>query len=388
VRVLEDVFFKGANNETVIWRKGEYEFLGPQEDLLPLTRMPPDLRTISGTNKIGVNLIPEVTMTLHGQARTRDMIDFHVAILRVRPDLAEKLSIGLTNVSPRLANGAAEVDQAIAYMLQAHPDVAHLIKVSGFGETNMFRKEIAEGQVTLAGVGPHTWENIDDFMGKLNDDLPGSLIVAHHDAGKPMEVSIKGNKLRALISGEIDYSDAFRMVEVARRNPNVNVIWAHAGGVSRSGFPGVIHADVIATALEAAPNLYIDMSWGTVAEKVLANNWKTGAWAAPGGRGVMNRFPDRFLYGSDDIGHSISTYHGPLKAYFEGGIIPNLTHPDLFMRGNAARLMDGGAAAFQRYIQNNRARLEKLPLTGDWRLNRMSASDWAWDESFTNPNKP
>jgi predicted TIM-barrel fold metal-dependent hydrolase len=87
------------------------------------------------------------------------------------------------------------------------------------------------------------------------------------------------------------------MKALIRRHPNTTIIWAHTG-LGRVVRPVKGHAAVIAAMLSdpAFSNLYFDISWDVVA-KYLVTSPETIRVSAD----LINRFPDRFLFGTDAV---------------------------------------------------------------------------------------
>jgi predicted TIM-barrel fold metal-dependent hydrolase len=82
-----------------------------------------------------------------------------------------------------------------------------------------------------------------------------------------------------------------------RRHPKTTIIWAHTG-LGRTVRPIQDHVKMIGAlaADPALPNLYFDISWKVVADYVVASDSSLTAAA-----NLINKFPDRFLYGSDAL---------------------------------------------------------------------------------------
>jgi hypothetical protein len=370
IRFKEDNIIQDSYGEPMLFPKGTYRLT--ELGLNPETR-PPELPQ-RGFKLASVNFIPgSATLPLDGSQRMRELINFYALTVKTQPDVAPKLALGLTNVSPRLANGGEELKNALAYMVQVYPDVE--FRVAGLGEVNFFNKEAVEYMVSMSGESPHSMENADKFLGFLNDEVPGAMVVVHSDAGRSIESGLAGAPVRLLFSGQTEYTNVEKIIEIANRYPNVNFVWAHAGGLSRSGSPGDyvdpngvhgLHTDMLKHVFDSAPNVFVDMSWGTVAEKVVADNYQNQTWATPNGGGIMNQYPDRFIYGSDAVGQDMKSYLEPLTRYTEGGIIQNLNMRELFLQINGKTLINAGAEAFDRYVATHRQELQDRPLTGEW----------------------
>jgi predicted TIM-barrel fold metal-dependent hydrolase len=85
-----------------------------------------------------------------------------------------------------------------------------------------------------------------------------------------------------------------------RRHPGVTVIWAHAG-LGRIIRPLEAHTDILERMLSdpGLPNLHIDISWSETAKYLVASSEAIECSVA-----LINKFPDRFLFGSDEVAPS------------------------------------------------------------------------------------
>jgi hypothetical protein len=121
------------------------------------------------------------------------------------------------------------------------------------------------------------------------------------------------------------------------RHPNAKVIWAHAG-VGRIVHPVKDQLGMMERGL-AAPqlaNFFIDISWSEMAKYVVATPDTTAAMAD-----LINRYPDRFLFGTDEVGPTeqgkyLTTYdiYQPLFARLTPDAKQKL------LKGNYERLFD------------------------------------------------
>jgi predicted TIM-barrel fold metal-dependent hydrolase len=93
------------------------------------------------------------------------------------------------------------------------------------------------------------------------------------------------------------------MKALIRRHPNTTIIWAHTG-LGRVVRPVQGHAAILAAMLSdpAFSNLYFDISWDVVAKYLVASP-ETIRVAAD----LINRFPDRFLFGTDAVAPKTAT---------------------------------------------------------------------------------
>ena len=113
----------------------------------------------------------------------------------------------------------------------------------------------------------------------------GMVVILHNDMDVPFPSDTSKpayiNQMRALI----------------KRHPNTTIIWAHTG-LGRVVRPVTGHAAVIAAMLEdpAFSHLYFDISWDVVAKYLVASPEAIRISAA-----LLERFPDRFLFGTDAV---------------------------------------------------------------------------------------
>jgi predicted TIM-barrel fold metal-dependent hydrolase len=105
------------------------------------------------------------------------------------------------------------------------------------------------------------------------------------------------------------------MKALLRRHPNTTIIWAHTG-LGRVVRPIKNHATNIAELLgdPEFSHVYFDISWDEVAKYVVASPEATRITAD-----LINRYPDRFLFGTDEVAPQdqqkyLRVYHqyGPL----------------------------------------------------------------------------
>jgi hypothetical protein len=86
----------------------------------------------------------------------------------------------------------------------------------------------------------------------------------------------------------------------------------------------------------AFKNVYFDISWDEVAKYVVASPEATRITAD-----LINRFPDRFLFGTDEV--APTSQQSYLKVFYQYGPLWNLLTPEAtekVRKGNFARLFD------------------------------------------------
>jgi len=99
-------------------------------------------------------------------------------------------------------------------------------------------------------------------------------------------------------------------VETAvREHPGTRFIWCHAGISRRIEIPTLTQE--LARLLGKYPNLHVDISWVVYQTNVLTKDGKPSPqWVA-----LVEAFPDRFLIGSDKVGH-FADYPKEITKYY------------------------------------------------------------------------
>jgi predicted TIM-barrel fold metal-dependent hydrolase len=153
----------------------------------------------------------------------------------------------------------------------------------------------------------------------------GLLVLIHNDVDMPFPKS-----------GQDPYSSR-QLGALLRRHPDATVIWAHMG-LGRVVHPVPDMAAIMARVL-ADPELahvYIDLSWSATA-KYLVESPHTITVTA----GLINRYPDRFLFGTDEVAPpDRATY---LKTYdLYAPLLRELDHAarEKFLKRNYETLFD------------------------------------------------
>lgn len=163
---------------------------------------------------------------------------------------------------------------------------------TGIGEFSI-HKEFVSAKVSgeVASLTNPAVDSILSFAGKV-----GLLVIFHNDMDMPM----------AKDKTEPVYLQ--QMTELLRRHPDTTIIWAHVGlgrivhpvgyGSSPSGEKTSIHIDVVTKLLEdrSLSHVYFDISWDEVAKYVI-----TSPQTVKNTADLLNRFPDRFLFGTDVV---------------------------------------------------------------------------------------
>jgi hypothetical protein len=152
---------------------------------------------------------------------------------------------------------------------------------SGIGEFTI-HKEFVSAKVAggVASLQDPALDRLLDFAAEV-----GLVALVHNDIDTPFP---KPGAKPAYLE---------QMTALLKRHPNATIIWAHTG-LGRVVRPIQNHAANLEKLLQdpELPNLYFDISWDEVAKYVVASPEATKTIAA-----MMERYPDRFLFGTDEV---------------------------------------------------------------------------------------
>ena len=164
----------------------------------------------------------------------------------------------------------------IRRVLQLYPGV-----FSGIGEFTI-HKEFVSAKIAgdVASLTDPALDRLLEFAGEV-----GLVVLIHNDISMPFP---KTDKARTYLD---------QMIELLKRHPNTCIIWAHTG-VGRVVHPMDKHAEILAEMLRdpKLKHLHFDISWDEVAKYIVATP-ETVKIAA----NLINRYPDRFLFGTDNV---------------------------------------------------------------------------------------
>ncbi|HEX6851411.1 MAG TPA: amidohydrolase family protein [Candidatus Polarisedimenticolaceae bacterium] len=152
---------------------------------------------------------------------------------------------------------------------------------SGIGEFTI-HKEFVSSKIAgeTASLTNPALDRVLDFAGEV-----GLVVILHNDVDMPFPKP-----------GQ-DPWPVRQLGELLRRHPATTVIWAHMG-VGRIVHPVTDQLGMIERALAdpALAHVFLDISWDETAKYVLATPEGLARTAA-----LINRFPDRFLFGTDEV---------------------------------------------------------------------------------------
>jgi predicted TIM-barrel fold metal-dependent hydrolase len=164
----------------------------------------------------------------------------------------------------------------IRRVLQTFPGV-----FSGIGEFTI-HKEFVSSKVAgeTASLTNPALDRILDFAAEV-----GLVAILHND----MDVPFAKEGSQPAYLGQ--------MKALLKRHPNTTIIWAHTG-MGRVVRPIKNHAAALDEILAdpAFSNVYFDISWDQVAKYIVATPEATTIAAD-----LINRYPDRFLFGTDEV---------------------------------------------------------------------------------------
>jgi hypothetical protein len=205
---------------------------------------------------------------------------------------------------------------------------------TGIGEFSI-HKEFVSGKIPgeVASLTDPALDRILDFCAES-----GLLVIIHNDMDTPFP---KPGKPPA-------YLDQMRAL--IKRHPRTTIIWAHTG-VGRIVRPVQHHAAVIEAMLNdpAFSNLYFDISWTEVAKYLVASPEATQIAA-----NLINRHPDRFLFGTDEVAPTNQKDY--LKIYDLYAPLWKLLTPEAsekVRKGNYERLFDKARTRVRAWEKTN-----------------------------------
>ncbi len=192
---------------------------------------------------------------------------------------------------------------------------------SGIGEFTI-HKEFVSAKVAgeTASLTNPALDRILDFAAEA-----GLVVLLHNDVDMPFPRP-----------GQDPYP-VVQLAKVLRRHPKTTVVWAHCG-LGRIVHPVKDHIGIRERALTSPDlsHLYLDISWDEVAKYVVATPESTQAMAD-----LINRHPDRFLFGTDEVAPSEQSKYLKVYGMYEP-LFAKLTPEasEKLRKGNYERLFD------------------------------------------------
>jgi len=216
---------------------------------------------------------------------------------------------------------------------------------TGIGEFSI-HKEFVSAKVSgeTASLTNPALDSILDFAGKA-----GLVVILHSDMDMPM----------AKDNAKPVYLD--QMKDVLRRHPHTTIIWAHVGlgrivhpaqyGTTSSGERSSTHTTIAEDILSdpAFSHVYFDISWDEVAKYIVATPQTIQNSAR-----IMNKFPDRFLFGTDVVAPPDQDFY--LAVYKMYAPLWKALTPETsekIRKGNYIRLFDAARAKVRAWEKAN-----------------------------------
>jgi predicted TIM-barrel fold metal-dependent hydrolase len=192
---------------------------------------------------------------------------------------------------------------------------------SGIGEFTI-HKEFVSAKIAgeTASLTNPALDRIFDFAGEA-----GLVVLLHNDIDVPFPKP-----------GQEPYQ-VFQLRDLFKRHPRTTIIWAHLG-LGRIVHPVPDQIGIIERAINNPDlsHVYFDISWDEVAKYLLSTPEATQASAD-----LINRHPDRFLFGTDEVAPKDQA--GYLKVYgMYAPLLAKLTPEarEKLLKGNYERLFD------------------------------------------------
>jgi hypothetical protein len=206
------------------------------------------------------------------------------AYLSLKPADRERFDPMITGFNPADMYGVDHIRR----VLLTYPGV-----FSGIGEFTI-HKEFVSSKVAgdIASLTDPALDRILDFAAEA-----GLVVILHNDIDMPFSAE----------NAEPVYLT--QMKDLLRRHPDATIIWAHTGlgrvvrpaRTDASAPPAERsprHIDILGAMLEdpGLKHVHFDISWTEMAKYVISSPEATALTAE-----LLNRFPDRFLFGTDEV---------------------------------------------------------------------------------------
>jgi len=205
---------------------------------------------------------------------------------------------------------------------------------SGIGEFTI-HKEFVSPKIAgeTASLQNPALDRILDFAAEA-----GLVVLIHNDIDVPFSKAGFHNDPDVPFSTEGSEPAYLNQVKALfKRHPQTTIIWAHTG-VGRVVRPIRNHAARLGEILgdPAFHHVYFDISWSEVAKYIVATPESTRITAD-----LINRYPDRFLFGTDEVAPPDQPTY--LRVYYQYEPLWNMLDKkasELVRKGNYERLFN------------------------------------------------
>lgn len=245
----------------------------------------------------------------------------------------------------------AHAGEYIKKMVQLYPGVW-----SGFGEIHFKKQEFSE---KIAGGPPSLYspsiDAIFDVIGEM-----GAVAVVHCDHDTPYNLALQSDSAAnaMIFHGKAptpQYLEPFKAF--LKKHPNVSMVWAHFMGNGRGVLPYPDHWKNV-EAMLADPDfkhVSIDLSWGPVIAPYFIDTPEHLKMTAD----LVRKYPDRFLYGSDQ--GATSDWNNVQKSYAAWASLWKELGPQLTQqvaKENYTRLFDRSRKNIRAWEQAHAEKIE------------------------------
>jgi predicted TIM-barrel fold metal-dependent hydrolase len=186
--------------------------------------------------------------------------------------------------------------------------------ISGFNPTDRNAVDHVERMVAMY---PGLWEGIGEILTR-HDDLTaltyGEQARANHVALDPVYAYAAEHDMPVTIHSDIssvwerEPIYLHELEAAVKSHSKTRFIWAHAGISRRVRVPTLIPE--LRRMLKTYSNLWIDLSWVVFPDDVAPGGKPNKAWVA-----LVEEFPERFMIGTDLIGH-FDSYEATITRYY------------------------------------------------------------------------
>ena len=264
--------------------------------------------------------------------------DAHIAVAYRSLSKADRARIDpmITGFNPADMYAADHIRR----VLEDFPDV-----FTGIGEFSI-HKEFVSGKI--AGGTPSllnpALDRILDFAGEV-----GLVVLIHNDIGVPFA---KANERPTYLAD---------LEAVFKRHPRTTIIWAHMG-IGRVVRPAEEQAALVSRMLDDPQLAHVnfDISWNEVAKYLYREGDTPNTIARIAG--VMNRNPDRFLFGTDEVAPTTAKeYYTLYEQYAPLWTALTPEAREKILKGNYARLFDAARARVRTWERSHLAARAQTP---------------------------
>ena len=194
---------------------------------------------------------------------------------------------------------------------------------SGIGEFTI-HKEFVSSKIAgdVASLTDPALDRLLDFAAEV-----GLVVLIHNDVDRPFPR--KGE--------EPEFLAQFRAL--LKRHPRNSIIWAHTG-VGRIIQPVQDHVAMLESILgdPVCSHVCFDLSWDEVAKYVVSSPEATQRTAD-----LINRYPDRFLFGTDTVAPAdTKAYYAVYEMYQPLWTLLSKEAREKVLKGNYERIFDEG----------------------------------------------